>query len=266
VSQLPEPTVPADVYDETYFRTANWGHKEWSQSEGEEISVMYGGILGKAGLAPGEAVVDVGTGRGEMVVAAIEAGAGSAVGIEYSPAAVALAERTLAAHGLDHDERASVVACDARRTPLATASYDLATLVDVVEHLTPDELGATLIEVHRLLRPGGRLLVHTMPNRLIYDVTYRVQRGLRRHRRASWPANPRGDYEKVMHVNEMTARALRRALKAAGFSSIEVSHGLMVHAEFVPDEAARGIYGRLARTSMLRRFGAADLWAQAQRP
>ena len=69
-----------------------------------------------------------------------------------------------------------------------------------------------------------------------------------------------------MHVNEMTARALRRALKAAGFSSIEVSHGLMVHAEFVPDEAARGIYGRLARTSMLRRFGAADLWAQAQRP
>ncbi|MHB8670261.1 MAG: class I SAM-dependent methyltransferase, partial [Acidimicrobiales bacterium] len=125
---------------------------------------------------------------------------------------------------------------------------------------------ATLREALRILRPNGRLLVHTMPTRTIYDVTYRLQRSLSPGRRRRWPADPRNDWERSLHVNEQTARALRRSLRAAGFVDARVRHGAWVHDEFVPDARARRLYARLARHRLTAPFGVADLWGQARRP
>jgi cyclopropane fatty-acyl-phospholipid synthase-like methyltransferase len=38
-------------------------------------------------------------------------------------------------------------------------------MLDVVEHLTPTELDRTLAQARRILAPGGRLYIHTFPNR-----------------------------------------------------------------------------------------------------
>ncbi len=48
--------------------------------------------------------------------------------------------------------------------PLADASLDAAFLVEVVEHVNDDYLLPTLREMHRLLKPGGQLVIST-PNR-----------------------------------------------------------------------------------------------------
>jgi SAM-dependent methyltransferase len=124
---------------------------------------------------------------------------------------------------------------DARRLAFADASFDTAFMTDVVEHLTPAELAAALAEVYRVLRPGGRLVVHTSPNRLLLDRVYpayirRVHQALAvacrllRYRDAVFspdlpvsPRFPRTDYERRLHVNEQTGDSLRLALEAAGF-------------------------------------------------
>lgn len=262
---LPAPVVAPDAYDEEYYRTCCGGYAEWTASDGAQAAGVYAGSLARARLAPGEVVVDIGTGRGELVAVAVEHGAARAVGVEYSPAAVALATQTLAARGAPAD-RVQVLLADARRIPLPDAGADLVTMLDVVEHLAPAELDTVLAEAWRLLRPGGRLLVHTFPTRTLYERTYRAQRSLTARRRREWPADPRLEVERTMHVNEQTVVGLRRSLRRAGFAAVDVRPGIWVYADFVPDERARRLYGRLAAFPPTRRLGAADIWAQGRHP
>src|SRR4051812_32253261 len=165
---LPPPAVDPSVYDHDYYVHTCAGAQEWTESDGRIFNPLYEGSLRKVGLGPGQTLVDIGTGRGEMLVVAVQHGAARAIGIEYSPSAVALAQQTLAVHELQ--DRAEVHLADARRSPVESETADLVTMLDLVEHLAPDELLATCHEAHRLLRPGGRLLIHTTPNKTIYSV------------------------------------------------------------------------------------------------
>ena len=141
--------MPPDVYDDEYYREWCAGYPEWVASGGRVVAGIYPGFLSRAGLRPGDVVVDMGTGRGELPVTAVEMGASKAYGVEYSPAAVELAKQTLAAH--DVDDRAEIILCDARAVPLPDGVADLVCFVDVVEHLTPEELHAALLEARRML-------------------------------------------------------------------------------------------------------------------
>ena len=257
------PAVPPDVYDEDYFLDVCAGSKEWRASAGAEASGVYEGLVGLAGLAPGDTLIDIGTGRGELLVAALDAGATRAVGVEYSEAAVALARRTLAIRGVG--DRAGVLHCDARAVPLPAGAADVVTFCDVVEHLTPDELADALGEANRLLRPGGRVFVHTFPTRTIYDVTYRTLRiVLGRWRR--WPRDPRNEHERTMHVNEQTRSSLRRALHHTGFDPVDVWRGDAVYVDFLPGERAKHLYRRLAAHRPTRPLAVANLFASARKP
>ena len=261
---LPEPAVSREEYDREYYLRCCAGADQWRDSGGRTPSGIYKGVLAMAGLRPGETVVDIGTGRGELVVVAVEQGAARAAGVDYSRAAVELAQETLAAH--DVSERASVLLADARAIPLPDSQADLVTLVDVVEHLSPDELEVTLSEALRLLKPGGRLFIHTMPNRLIYDVTYRLQRALWPPRWKMWPAEPRTEVERTMHVNEQTLRSMCRTLRKAGFDQVGGEHGRWLHTAFVPSERARWLYPLLARWRLTAPLGACDLFAGGVKP
>lgn len=121
----------------------------------------------------------------------------------------------------------------------------------------------TLLDV--VPRPGGRILVHTLPNRLIYDVTYRLQRHLVPGRSSRWPRDPRVELEWLMHVNEQTRRSLAASLRRAGFAGVAVTHGEWIHDAFVPDERPRRLLRRLASHRLTRPLGAVDLWGEARR-
>lgn len=256
--------VPAAVYDEAYYRQACGGYEHWIASEGREVWGMYPAVLAKARLEPGEVVADFGTGRGEILVCALEAGASHAIGIDYSADAIGLARQTASVHEVA--DRVTLLNEDLRDTGLEGASVDLVTMLDVVEHLNPNELHETLLEVRRILRKDGRVVVHTMPNRLMYTVTYRALRWSSPRRLLTWPVDPRNDYERSMHVNEQSRRSLRRALVRAGFGQVSVRHGEWVMSHFVPDERVGSIYQRLARHRSTVALGAADLWAEARQP
>ena len=260
---LPPPAVPADVYDEDYYLESCAGGAEWRESGGAAWHGVYPGALHIAGLKPGETVLDIGTGRGELLAVALERGAARAVGVEYSHAAVELARKTLAAHGIE--DRADVIESDARKLPIEDGFADLVTMLDFVEHLTEEEFALALGEAKRVLKPGGRVLVHTLPNKTIYAVTYRLQRLLVPGRRRSWPADPRNEVERRMHVNEQTVTSLRRSLRRAGFAHPRAWVGRMIHDAHVPPGRARTTYHRFAAHRPTRRLGGADLWAEGRK-
>ena len=262
-SALPPPVVPADVYVEDYYRSCCGGHEAWSASGGGSSDGMYDAFLDRAGFTAGQVLVDLGCGRGELLAAAVARGAARAVGVEYAESAVRLAEQTLDAQKAG--ERAEVVFGDVRAVPLPDGSADLVTLLDVVEHLAPAELDAALAEAHRLLRPGGRVLVHTMPNRAVYEVTYRALRALWRLGGRRWPRDPRNEWERLMHVNEQTVGSLRRAMRRSGLRDVQVEVGAWVYTDFVPSGRARRVYERLSTVPGARRLVLANLWGEARR-
>ena len=45
-------------------------------------------------------------------------------------------------------------------------------IMDVVEHLYPHELSAAFDELHRTIRPGGVLVMHTSPNKIFEEKVY----------------------------------------------------------------------------------------------
>lgn len=263
MAELPKPVVPSDIYDDRYYREVCMGSDDWSASGGTNIDPLYSGFLERSHFKPGEAVVDLGTGRGELPVVAVQQGASWAVGFEYAESAVKLAKQTLDAHEIG--PRAAVMAADVRAIPLRDQVCDLVTMVDVVEHLAAPELARTFEEAYRILRPGGRIVIHTIPSSTVYNVTYRLQRALSPRRRRTWPADPRNEFERSMHVNEQSLRRMRRSLRAAGFRA-NVQLGGWIYTDFVPDDGGKRLYHRLAKLPGLQRFGIADLWGEGVRP
>lgn len=260
---LPPPVVPADIYSEEYYRKWCAGFAEWDASEGREVASIYPGILHMAKLKEGDVLVDIGTGRGELLAVAVEKGASKAIGVEYAPAAVEMAKKTLEVHGVT--DKAEVIFGDARRLDIPNSSVDLVTMVDVVEHLAHEELSRSLGEAFRILKPGGRVFAHTMPSKTLYDVTYKLQRILGRH--TDWPEDPRKhDYEHLMHVNEQTLGSLRRYMHNAGFSPARSWVGTWIYTDFIPNDKGKRLYHRLAKFPLLKTFGIADLFAEGTKP
>jgi ubiquinone/menaquinone biosynthesis C-methylase UbiE len=110
-------------------------------------------VAGEAGVGPGDRVVDVGCGPGRFLREAAERGA-EAVGVEPSGQMRRLAAwRTPASLR----ERVRVVDGTAERLPLDDGWATVAWAVASYHHWADPDAG--LAELHRVLAPGGRLLI-----------------------------------------------------------------------------------------------------------
>jgi O-antigen chain-terminating methyltransferase len=105
-------------------------------------------------LQPKTPVLDLGCGRGELLLLLREAGV-EAIGVEGDPALSEAARR----RGLE------IVEGDVLEVlkDLESESRGAVTAVHFFEHLTPAYLAAVLAEIRRVLRPGG-LLIAECPN------------------------------------------------------------------------------------------------------
>jgi demethylmenaquinone methyltransferase/2-methoxy-6-polyprenyl-1,4-benzoquinol methylase len=105
--------------------------------------------LRRAGLAPGAQVLDVGIGTGLLAreALALLQGQGSLVGVDPSPGMM----------GQVNLPGVELVAGGAEALPRPDASCDFLSMGYALRHI-PD-VGAAFSEFHRVLRPGGRLLV-----------------------------------------------------------------------------------------------------------
>jgi demethylmenaquinone methyltransferase / 2-methoxy-6-polyprenyl-1,4-benzoquinol methylase len=101
-----------------------------------------------AAVQPGDRVLDVCCGTGDLAVAAAEAG-GTVTGVDFSERMLERARRK--SKGIEW------VQGDALALPFSDGSFDAATVGFGVRNL--DDLERGLAELRRVLRPGGRLAI-----------------------------------------------------------------------------------------------------------
>ena len=104
--------------------------------------------------------------------------------------------------------------------PFEDDSFDVVTMIELIEHLTPETGLALLREARRVLRPGGRLLVSTPNYRSAWPVIEKI-------------VNAVGDVDYTdKHITFYHRRRLADLMDRAGFRDAAVS-GYLLAAPFV---------------------------------
>ncbi|MBA3328192.1 MAG: methyltransferase domain-containing protein [Solirubrobacterales bacterium] len=136
---------------------------EFDASVGEQLEIMYRTrdvrrrrelVTQALGVTPGERVLDAGCGPGFYVSELLDAvgSDGSVTGVDGSPEMLAVA-----AHRCEAHDNVAFHQSDVTSLPVQDAAFDAALSVQVLEYV-PDATAA-LAEMHRALRPGGRVVV-----------------------------------------------------------------------------------------------------------
>lgn len=138
-------------------------------------------------------ILDLGCGHGSAMYFARRAGYGNIRGVDRSPEQVAEAAKL----GIENVSQGDLI--DTIRDT-ATESLDVVLAFDVIEHFRREELLALVDGIRRILRSGGRLIVHT-PN-------------------AESPFFGRIRYGDLTHEQAFTRTSIGQLLLSSGFRSI----------------------------------------------
>jgi len=104
---------------------------------------------------PGDAVVDIGCGRGSYHIPLVQRGARVILALDTSAGMLSTSQQQANAHHLP----VVAIEADAERIPAPDASYDLGMANHVLFHV--GDVAAALRELRRVLKPGGRAVLST---------------------------------------------------------------------------------------------------------
>lgn len=202
------------------------------------------------GARPGERILDVGCGPGYYVAELAEqVGEGGHVsGVDPAEPMLAVARERCA--GLPniglHEGEATAL-------PFGDASFDAVVSVQVLEYV--GEVEAALAEIHRVLRPGGRVV--------LWDVDWGT---------ASMNARDRERCDRVLgawdqHVaHPALPRTLAASLRAAGFEDVGMEGHTFATADFEPEAYGVQLVDMVAPfVAALGHAEDAEAWAAEQR-
>ena len=145
-------------------------------------------------------ILDLGCGAGAMEYFARRQGYGRIMGVDRSPQQVAAA-RSLGLAGVKEGDLAATL------ESLASESHGLVIAFDVLEHFAKDELLALVDQVARVLKTGGKFLIH-VPN-------------------GDSPFGGSVRYADFTHELAFTRESLAQLLNACGFAQIHCYEDLL---------------------------------------
>jgi arsenite methyltransferase len=201
------------------------------------------------GAAPGDRILDVGCGPGFYSRELLDqvGPEGSVTGIDQSPQMLAVARRRSEGFGNARFEEG-----DATGLPVPSDSFDRALSVQVFEYVA--DIPTALAEVHRALRPGGRVV--------IWDVDWAT---------VSWHSEDAGRMDRVLRAwddhlaHASLPRTLAVSLRAAGFEDVRMDGHAFATAGLSEETYGGAALPVIERYVRQQRSADVDAWAEEQR-
>lgn len=166
-------------------------------------------------LKKDEHFLDIGCGRGEIIFNASKRGV-NAIGIDFSEEAIKIARKLT-----QRSKNAEAFVANATNLPFANNTFDKILMEDIIEHLNEDEAILMLKEAKRVLKPRGKVVIHTAPNtyfiKLIYPFAKIFLRIVGKKTVIDDFENSRNIARKV-HINEMNPLSFYRLARKSGLN------------------------------------------------
>lgn len=169
--------------------------------------------------------LDVGCGKGELVIYLARLGK-MAVGIDYSDAAIKICKSTLKHEETPVKRLAQFKVANATHLPFKDESFDAVFLLDTIEHLTKTETEKALNETKRVLKRGGKVVVHTnnkffeRGTKLFIAASYHGLEAFLCPRKFLFQSSHPNDPYEYMHINYVTPTWVAKQLNKRGLRTV----------------------------------------------
>jgi len=160
-------TLSSKLYSKEFFLRSCEGFEKYLQGH---FSKRFLQAISLVKIKKGMQVLDLAAGRGELSIILAKKGV-FVKSADYSQASMKIIKESIKKLDKEVAEKITLVRTNAQKLPFHNSSFDLVFMLDIVEHLYPKELEKTLMEVKRVLKPNGKLIIHT-PNRWLIKPLY----------------------------------------------------------------------------------------------
>ncbi len=211
------------LYTESYFLNAATGHEEFREFDGkyDHLLSKFKRIISLLNLQPSDNLLDIGCGRGEIVILHSLNG-GNATGVDFSADAVNLARKK--AKELNADCRFIISSFD---TIEEETKYDRIVSNDFIEHISIEEGNVFFKKCYNLLKQEGRLVVYTYPNTIRRKYGYKIIRLLSIIKMKPMPKREPdtiSEHYKQYHLNEQSYFSLKKMAHNANFRKVSIAY------------------------------------------
>lgn len=155
---MKKKSVSSSLYNGEYYISKNHGYDKFL--DGYKLLPQFEKFIFD-NVKKTDKVLDIGCGRGEIIVGCAKRGV-TCFGIDYSRSAISICKEVLKNQRIRGD-KAKVM--NAKKLEFKDKQFNIVIMMDVVEHLHEWELTKALREARRVLKPGGKILIHTSPNK-----------------------------------------------------------------------------------------------------
>src|SRR3989344_6455407 len=164
-------------------------------------------------ITKGMRILDLGSGSGDL---SIYLGKHNTyvIGIDYSKKAIQIAKNKLNTINPKYKKNIIFKLMDANNLDFEENYFDYVISIDFFEHIDKRLLKNLMDKISYVLKPGGKLLVHTEPNKIYLDFTHRfyiypvstlliyINYLFTKNDYSNFSKDPRNKFHKEQHVNE----------------------------------------------------------------
>jgi cyclopropane fatty-acyl-phospholipid synthase-like methyltransferase len=211
------------LYTEKYFLNDATGHNEFKGFDGTYNSLIdkFRIIIQFMNLSTTDALLDIGCGRGELVIFHSING-GKATGVDFSEEAINLAREKAKELNAGSDFIVSSFEDIDEKT-----KFDRIVSNDFIEHISAEEGNMFFKKCYALMNPGGRLVVYTYPNTIRRKYGYKLIRLFSMIKMKPIPRKEPdtvSEHYKLYHLNEQNYFNLRKMALTGGFRKVKVQY------------------------------------------
>jgi ubiquinone/menaquinone biosynthesis C-methylase UbiE len=199
-------------------------------------------------IQPGERVLDFGCGPGALLYVVSQSNPTvKGVGIDLAQPQIDFANQQVRPRLPGRDVSYLAVSLDQPNLPFEDESFDVVTIAEVIEHVHPFDSLKSMLELRRVLKPGGRIIVTTPNYRSLWPLIELLLEWLS-------PVKYR-----EQHISKYTPSSLVRFVETCGFEVTKAKTFFLFAPFLTPISERLGKFVHRLETSIDLKLGSLTL-------